>query len=195
MSKVEINEVYGPHKNPMSLQIPYTVWNPMPFSFYTIQIPRCAAVLDIEALVMENFVLVEQIGLLIVDYTGRELYAKKFIIQQPYGVDQIQIKYSLEKDTVEKAIKGYTLVTGDNYIHPKSRQTYSWKNAKEEMREYIRQYKPTIWAKGAALERRVFGKEYLIYDLEEYGCPKYPYGKFHDPLDECRFFANYIPAF
>lgn len=180
-------------KEPWAMPIPYTIvpiWRIPPVRCY---VSACAAVLDIEALVMWNFVLVEQIGFVIIDFTGRELFAKHYIIEQPLNDTELMERYSMDPDCLRKAIEGYEKVTGDNYVHQKSRVTYTWKNACFELDAVIRQYKPIIWAKGANLERRVFGMKYIINELEEHGCPKYPPGNLHDPLAECRFFSRYIP--
>lgn len=177
----------------LPMPIPYTVipvWKVPQRSCY---VSACAAVIDIEALVMRDFVLVEQIGFLIVDYFGRELYAKKFIVEQPLTAAELTQRYSIDPMSLQTAIGGYVKVTGDSYIHPKSHTTYTWRGVCSELHEMIRQYKPILWAKGANLERRVFGREYIINDLQDYNCPKYPQGKLHDPLAECRFFAQFIP--
>jgi hypothetical protein len=99
-------------------------------------------------------------------------------------------RYKITKPEIEKAIYGYQLVTGDDYIHPDGIPYYK---ARSIVLDLIRRYGATVWAKGATLERRVFGSVFNIYDLEDFGCPKYPYGYNHNPLNECMYFAQFVP--
>ena len=177
------------------VRIPYNsgkdLWHPPAYAY--AHVDPCAAVIDIEALVMENFVLVEQIAVVIVDYIGRELYGNNFYIEQPLHMEELMQRYAVSRRSLRKAIEGYQKVTQDSYVHPKTHRTYTWKGACAMLHAVMQQYQPiTIWAKGANLERRVFGAIYVIYELEDFGCPKYP-KDVHDPLQECRFFCQYIP--
>lgn len=176
-------------------RIPYNsalgLWHPPVYG--SAQVGDCMAVIDIEALVMKNFVLVEQIGFIIIDRFGRELFAKKFYIEQPLNERELSERYSFNAGALRAAINGYEWVTGDSYIHPKTRYTYTWSEACTVLHGIINQYRPIIWAKGAALERRVFGM-YIINELEDFGCPKYPSERKHDPLEECWYFSQFIPG-
>lgn len=111
------------------MPVPYTPM--MRWGFVNTQqnIPPCAAVIDIEALLLKNIVLVEQIGFLIRNNTGVELFGKRYIIEQPLSQREIEERYQLDHYTVMKAIEGYQKVTGDDYVHPKSRETYTWTEA------------------------------------------------------------------
>ena len=152
------------------------------------------AVIDIEALLLGPKVrVVEQVAFVIISAaTGREILAEKHIIFQPKDVAELVEHYNQPREIVEFAVNAYRRITGDNHIHSDPAANPTWSAVKTRVRKIMRRRAIKVYAKGAALERTVFGKAFEIDDLEYYGCPKYPIA-IHDPLEECRFFSKFIP--
>jgi hypothetical protein len=151
------------------------------------------AVIDVEALILGPVKVVEQVACVIISAsTGLEVFAEKHIVYQPYDANGLVQHYGQSMETTMIAIDGYVTVTHDNPIHDDSRIHPSWGAVRNRLRKILRRRAIKIYAKGANLERIVFGSTLDIDDLEWFGCPKYP-EKVHDPLLECRFFARYIP--
>lgn len=152
------------------------------------------AVIDVEALILGPVMrIVEQVGfVLISSSTGKEIMGEKHIVYQPYDDHSLAAQYGQPQEIVDYASSAYRRITGDNPIHDDPSRHPTWCAVKTRLRKILRRRAIKVYAKGAALERTVFGKAFPIYDLEWTGCPKYP-EPIHDPLEECRFFANYIP--
>lgn len=154
--------------------------------------------MDVEALVSKDVAVVEQIGLLIVALepdpsTGRlrcrVVEEHLIVVRQDLTRDELAQQFRIDRYRVDAAIAGYQLVTGDRcYMHADGLQ---WPDALGFVVNAVRAHGAVVWAKGADLERRVFGRFLEIYDLADYGCPKYPYPR-HNPLDECKFFSQYL---
>lgn len=152
------------------------------------------AVIDVEALILGPVMrIVEQVGfVLISSSTGSEIMGEKHIVYQPYDDSSLAAQYGQPQEVVDYASSAYKRITGDDPIHNDPMKHPTWCAVKTRLRKILRHRAIKVYAKGAALERTVFGKAFPIYDLEWTGCPKYPLS-IHDPLEECRFFANYIP--
>jgi hypothetical protein len=148
------------------------------------------AIIDVEALITRKIIIIEQIGIVVVSEDASIVYEEHHIIvKQPLTIEQLETRFDIPKQQLYHAIYGYNLVTGDNYIHNVG---MSWRSAKAIVIKIIKQYNAIAWAKGADLERKIFEKDLVIYDLADFGCPKYPW-KIHNPLNECRYFAQFIP--
>lgn len=151
------------------------------------------AVIDVEALLLGKVNVVEQIACVIISAaSGKEVFSEKHIVYQPYGERGLVSKYGETVERVRRAIDGYKLVTCDNHVHDDPVKNPPWNAVRNRLRKILRRRAIKVYAKGADLERSVFGHTMNIQDLEWYGCPKYP-KRIHDPLDECRFFSQYIP--
>lgn len=153
------------------------------------------AVVDVEALLLGPRVrVVEQVGYVLRSATtGAELLAEKFIVYQPHGVDALVANYSQPRSVVDQAVAAYCRITGDpSPVHDDPGLHPSWAAVKYHINRVLKARAFKVYAKGADLERRVFGTLFAIHELELFGCPKYP-GAIHDPLEECRFFSRYIP--
>jgi hypothetical protein len=137
--------------------------------------------------------VVEQVGFVIISAsTGREILAEKHIVYQPKTTDELIQYYNQPREIVEFSVNAYRRITGDNPVHDDPTNQPIWSAVKTRIRKIMRRRAIKVYAKGASLERTVFGKAFEIDDLEYYGCPKYPM-EIHDPLEECRFFAKFIP--
>jgi hypothetical protein len=152
------------------------------------------AVVDVEALILGPIVrVVEQVGVVLVSAnTGQEIMGEKHIVYQPHDEFRLSWWYRQPQEVVEYASSAYRRITGDDPVHNDPMVHPTWCAVRTRLRRILRHRAIKVFAKGAALERTVFGKAFNIYDLEWTGCPKYPL-TIHDPLEECRFFANYIP--
>ena len=152
------------------------------------------AVIDVEALILGPKIrVVEQVGVVLISAsTGREILGEKHIVLQIQNEKELADFYHQPLYVVENASRAYRMITGDNPIHNDPMKQPSWSAVRTRLRKILRRRAIKVYAKGAALERTVFGDSFDIYDLEWTGCPKYPLA-IHDPLEECRFFANYIP--
>lgn len=151
-------------------------------------------VVDVEALILgPRFSVVEQLGLILrSNTTGEELLAEKFFIYQPLDTIGITRKYQCPFQVANYAVNAYRMVTGDNPIHANKRDHFKWSRVRSHVLRLIRNRVIKTYAKGAALERMVLGNKIYIDDLEWFQCPRYPLN-LHDPLEECRFFASFIP--
>lgn len=151
------------------------------------------AVIDVEALMLGAVKVVEQVACVIMSAsTGSEIFAEKHMVYQPFNAEGLSKYYSHPVSAVQNAIAGYTCVTHDNPVHDNPMVNPPWNAVRNRIRKILTRRAIRIYAKGAALERTVFGSSMAIQDLEDFNCPKYP-GAVHDPLLECRFFAQYIP--
>jgi hypothetical protein len=153
------------------------------------------AVVDVEALMFEkNFRLVEQIAFVVVSPKPyrKLLIAEKHYIYQPYDFSQLCIRYNQNPNVVMNAINAYMYITHDNYIHDMPVIHPPWNAVRTRITKILSGRSIKIYAKGAQLERTVLPRGIDIYDLNDFGCPKFP-DKIHDPLAECLFFSNYIP--
>jgi hypothetical protein len=150
-------------------------------------------IVDVEAIVLPNTNIVEQVAFVHLDPRNNELFSNKFIVIQQLGVSDICAKYSLSVPVVEKACNNYSRITGDGIIH---QEGHRWCDVRAYMIELCCEPSVFTYAKGATLERKLFGRYFPVYELEEFNCPKYPY-PIHDPLEECRFFARnvFIPYY
>lgn len=155
---------------------------------------RGYAVIDVEALILGPVVrVVEQIAVVLMSAsTGEEIFAEKHNVWQPKDHRELSDFYGQPFEVVDRAISAYGRITGDNYLHDDALRHPVWRAVKTRIRKILRHRAIKIYAKGASLERTVFGGSIPIADLEWSGCPKYPYA-LHDPLEECRFFSQYIP--
>lgn len=150
------------------------------------------AVIDVEALVMGKVDIVEQVAVVLVDMYGQEVLGEKHMIYQPLNAAQLAKSYSIDQQAVQKAIDGYALVTRDNYVHDNPYSAERWGVVRKRIVSMCQRYAVAVYAKGIALEYRVFYGELPFWDLAWWGCAKYPHAV-HDPLNECRFFSQYIP--
>jgi hypothetical protein len=167
------------------------------------------AVVDVEALLLGPVVrVVEQVGFVLISAeTGAEVLGEKHIIYQPYDTAGLCAHYGQPLPVVEWAVSAYKRITGDDPVHTDPGQNPSWSAVRTRIRKICRRRAIKVYAKGAALERTVFSGAFEIADLEwcvdcvrklnfhllcRTGCPKYP-GLIHDPLCECRYFAQFIP--
>ena len=150
------------------------------------------AVIDVEALVMDRIDVVEQVAIVLVDLFGREVLGEKHMIYQPLDSGGLSRSYGVGIDNVQKAIDGYRKVTRDDYIHRDPFAYERWGPVRKRLTQICRDYAVAVYAKGIALEYRVFYGELPFWDLAWWSAPKYP-GEVHDPLCECRFFSQYIP--
>lgn len=153
------------------------------------------AVIDVEALLLGPVKVVEQLGCVIMSASdGAEVFAEKHMVYQPYDAEGLVRHYGQPPEVVRTAMDGYTMVTGDDPLHDDPARFPSWSAVRNRIRKILKRRAIRVYAKGAALERTVFGSALEIFDLEWTGCPRYP-EKIHDPLEECRFFARFIPEF
>jgi hypothetical protein len=151
------------------------------------------AVVDVEALMLGPVKVVEQVACVIMSAaTGKEIFGEKHIVYQPFNAEGLLNHYGQPPEVVQKAIDGYTHVTHDDPVHDDPLIHPTWSAVRNRIRKILRRRAIKVYAKGASLERTVFGSTLEIQDLEWWGCPKYPEAV-HDPLLECRFFAKYIP--
>lgn len=151
------------------------------------------AVIDVEALMLGPVKVVEQVACVIVSAaTGKEIFAEKHMVYQPHNAEGLVRHYGQPMEVVQRAIDGYVMITHDDPVHENPMIHPTWSAVRNRIRKILRRRAIRIYAKGASLERTVFGSSLEISDLEWYGCPKYPEAV-HDPLLECRFFAKHIP--
>ena len=152
------------------------------------------AVIDVEALMVGPIVkIVEQVAFVLVSASdGRELLAEKHIVYQHFNAEELAVHYNQSAQTIENAVAIYKRLTQDDPVHSDPAVYPTWSAVRNRIRKILRRRAIKIYAKGAGLERTVFGKSFDIYDLEWSGCPKFPEAV-HDPLEECRFFSKYIP--
>lgn len=151
------------------------------------------AVVDVEALILGNVInIVEQIAFVLYNLDGVEVWAEKHMIEQPLNGDELSRKYGVDREIVQRSLDAYERITKDNHIHPKNSGYEKWATVRNHIKKAFTDHAAKVYAKGPALEISVFYNSVTIDDLALYGCPKYP-GKVHDPLNECRYFAQFIP--
>lgn len=153
------------------------------------------AVIDVEALVLHHtntINIVEQVAIVFIDQWGREALGEKHMVYQPMDNAQISRSYGIELEEVNRSSEAYHRITGDNPVHRDIKKYERWANVRKRVLQLCRDYALLVYAKGIVLENSVFYGEIEFHDLAWYGCPKYPLA-LHDPLQECRFFAQYIP--
>lgn len=156
------------------------------------------AVIDVEALIMystrsSNAInIVEQVAIVLIDQYGREVLGEKHMIYQPMDNEQLASSYGISLEAVKKSSDAYTRITGDYPVHRDPKKYEKWSDVRKRVLHLCREYALIVYAKGITLENSVFYGEIEFHDLAWYGCPKYPL-PLHDPLQECRFFAQYIP--
>lgn len=152
------------------------------------------AVIDVEALVLGSVInVVEQIAFVLYDIDGTEAWSEKHIIFQPHGVADLSKMYGVPRQTVQRSVDAYTRITGDaNPVHSNPRIHPKWCHIRRHILKACRDHAAAVYAKGTQLENSVFYGTINFLDLAWWGCPKYPLAV-HDPLLECRFFAQFIP--
>ena len=151
-----------------------------------------AAVMDAEALVFGSGhpAVAEQIAIIFLNSRGEELWAEHYMVLQPFTKEGLSAVTGVPLWDVERAVRGYHKVTGDSYIHPEGP---AWDALKRHIKEEIFFFSAKVYAKGPELEVSLFDGDVQVEDLAAHGCPKYPPGIPHDPLEECRFFARWAP--
>jgi hypothetical protein len=149
------------------------------------------AVIDAEALVFgPPYVnIVEQLAIVFYDREGRERHAEHYIVHQPFTEAGLKDVYGIPGDVVSRAISGYYKVTGDHYIHSGGAR---WRDVRGRVTAECERFAAKVYAKGPQLENALFKGALHVEDLAPFGCPKYP-RKIHNPLEECRFFSQWIP--
>lgn len=151
------------------------------------------AVIDVEALILGNVInIVEQIAFVLYDINGIEVWAEKHMIYQPKSLETLSKEYGVDWSIVKASSDAYTRITGDNPLHADCRVYNKWPLVRRHIQRACRDHAAVVYAKGPALETSVFYGEINFLDLAWFGCPKYPI-PLHDPLMECRYFAQYIP--
>lgn len=145
-----------------------------------------------EAIVLPGADIVEQVGFVHLDVFNNEIFGYKFIVTQQLAVLDIAARYGLSAEVVKRACANYSKITADSIIH---NEGHRWCDVRSYIAQLCGDPYVCAFAKGAALERRLFGRYFPIYELEDFQCPKYPL-PIHDPLEECRFFARntFIPS-
>ena len=155
------------------------------------------AVIDVEALVLGPVVrVVEQVAFAMYNIvTGQEVMSEKHMIYQPMNTRALIQTYSnIPAYIIENSVAAYKRITADEPIHNDPLLHLSWQSIRKRLTTILRKRNIRVYAKGAAMERAVFGHAFTIVDLEDYGCPKYPL-PIHDPQAECRFFIKFAPEF
>lgn len=151
------------------------------------------AVIDVEALILGDVInIVEQIAFVLYNINGVEVWAEKHMIYQPNNVDSLSKMYGVSRETVQKSVDAYSRITQDDPVHANSKVFSRWSNVRKHIQRACRDHAAVVYAKGPALEASVFYGTIEFLDLAWWGCPKYPLAV-HDPLLECRFFAQFIP--
>lgn len=151
------------------------------------------AVIDVEALVLGSVVnVVEQVAFVLYDVNGREVWAEKHSIYQPYDIANLVAIYGVPQAIVEKSVEAYKRITGDDPVHSDHAKHERWSEVRKHIQKSCQYHAAAVYAKGTSLEASVFYGAIEFLDLAWWGCPKYPL-PIHDPLKECRFFATYIP--
>jgi hypothetical protein len=155
------------------------------------------ATIDVEALIIgPTTKIVEQVAFVLTSAsTGEELLAEKWMVWQPNDIMGLCNWCRQPLPSVARAVRAYVDITHDEPVHNDPTIHYSWSAVRNRVRIILRRRAIKIYAKGAALERDVFNHSLDIHDLEDVQdpkCEKYPYMP-HDPLEECRWFAKFIP--
>jgi hypothetical protein len=153
-------------------------------------------VVDLEALVFASRrapCVAEQAAYVIVDAAGREVEAAHFVVLQDRDADTLAAAYGLPRREVAAAVDAYCRITGDADAVHIGAGAVPWRDVRRCL-EAAAGRAGIVYAKGAELERRLLPElRARLYDLEWFGCPRFPH-KPHDPLAECRFFAQYVPV-
>ena len=151
------------------------------------------AVIDVEALILGNVInIVEQIAFVLYDIDGAEVWAEKHMITQPHTGEELSKMYSVDMGVVQRSVDAYRRITGDDPIHRDPRAFERWSDVRKHIQKACHDHALSVYAKGPSLEISVFYGAIDFQDLAFFGCPKYPLSP-HDPLKECRFFAQWIP--
>lgn len=152
------------------------------------------AVIDVEALVIGNVInIVEQVAFVLYSIDGFEVWAEKHMIAQPHDAATISRIYRVDIEMVNRSVAAYKRITEDEPVHPPNKAGYEkWCDVRRHIKHACRDHAAVVYAKGPALESSVFYRDIEFRDLADYGCPKYPLMP-HDPLAECRYFAQFIP--
>lgn len=176
--------------HPPTSQPPATLISASPLTTSHIP-PKLFLVIDLEALVFSpEHAIVEQVGFIIVDQWCHFVSGGKFIVRQVISENGLQQLFP--GANVPLAIENYKRCTGDmDYIHCNEADA-EWEVIRTLMVQISRTIVCATFAKGAALEQLLFRDDIYFIDLKSYRCPRYPYA-LHDPADECRFFALFIP--
>ena len=170
----------------------YEYWPQLPFG------KAYFAVIDVEAVIIHPMKggapvnVVEQVAIVLIDNWGREVLGEKHMVYQPMDNLQLAAAYGATLADVKKSSEAYNRITGDGFIHKDVRRYERWSNVRKRVMKLCRDHALLVYAKGIALETAVFYGELEFQDLAWTGCPRYPLA-LHDPLQECRFFAQYIP--
>lgn len=127
-----------------------------------------------------------------IDQRGREVLGEKHMIYQPMDNGQISRAYGVPLENVKASSDAYQRITGDNHVHRDPGRYEMWTTVRKRILRLCRNYALLVYAKGISLENAVFYGELDFHDLAWWGCPKFPLA-LHDPLQECRFFAQWIP--
>lgn len=136
--------------------------------------------------------IIEQAAYILVNEKCEVVLMGKFRIHQPMTLNEMTKYFNKDIDIVRKALNGYIECTMDsNFIHDTT-DCVTWIEAKEHIQKISNTMASKTFAKGALLEQTAFGDAIHFEDLNYYNCAKYPYRP-HDPFDECRFFAMFIP--
>ena len=130
--------------------------------------------------------------MILIDQWGREVLAEKHMIYQPLDTLQVAAAYNVKLDEVKRSSDAYKRITADDPVHKDVRRYERWSDVRKRVRGICHDYAMRVYAKGMTLENSVFYGELELYDLEDYNCPKFPF-PIHDPLQECRFFAQFVP--
>jgi len=151
------------------------------------------AVIDVEALILGNVInIVEQVAFVLYSLDGAEVWAEKHMIYQPHTGEALSRMYGVDMEIVQRSVDAYKRITGDEPVHSNMRTFERWSDVRRHIQKACHDHASTVYAKGTSLEASVFYGTIEFQDLAWFGCPRYPL-PLHDPLKECRFFAQWIP--
>ncbi|MDR3540720.1 MAG: hypothetical protein P4L69_07080 [Desulfosporosinus sp.] len=151
------------------------------------------AVIDVEALILGKVInIVEQVAFVLYSIDGAEVWAEKHMIYQPHTGEELSRMYGVDLETVQQSVNAYKRITGDEPVHSNPRIFERWSDVRRHIQKACHDHTATVYAKGISLETSVFYGTITFQDLAWFGCPRYPL-PLHDPLKECRFFAQFIP--
>ena len=157
-------------------------------------------VIDLEAIVITKNactaptleMVIEQAAYIVVNQDCEIVLWGKYIVEQLMDVKELMTYFQSDFDTVHKAMQGYFRCTRDfRFVHNAS-DCLPWNVVKTTIENISANVAAKTYAKGALLEDAAFDGRIAFEDLNFCECPKYPYSP-HDPADECRFFAMFIP--
>jgi len=156
--------------------------------------PPLFAILDIEAVMIGKGVDVPtEAALLLVDADTRDVRGSwKWEIWQPHSPLRLAQIHGLDERKVFASVRVHERLTGKRVRHVR-RGLPGWPEVRQKILDIITGH-GVVWtfSRGPQLERRLF-PELRILDLQGFGCPKFPAGRTHDPLDECMFFRDFVP--